>query len=81
MKAPGKGGRLPQRSFTPKFPLYALRHTSATLALLDGVDLLQVSRRLGHTDMAFTARMYGHVKAEHTTKAAESFDRLVASVS
>lgn len=81
MKAPGKGGRLAQRSFTSKFPLYILRHTSATLALLDGVDLLQVSRRLGHTDMAFTARMYGHVKAEHTTQAAQSFDRLAASVS
>lgn len=76
-----KPGRPAQRSFAPKFPLYVLRHTSATLALLDGVDLLQVSRRLGHTDMAFTARMYGHLKAEHTTQAAESFNRLASGVS
>ena len=34
-----KRGRPAQRSFDPKFPLYVLRHTSATLALLDGVDL------------------------------------------
>jgi integrase len=81
VEEPRKPGRKPQRSFKPKFPLYILRHTSATLALLDGVDLLQVSRRLGHTDMAFTARMYGHMEAKHTTKAAESFDRLVSSVS
>jgi len=75
-----KPGRPAQRSFSPKFVLYVLRHTCATLALLDGVDLLQVSRRLGHTDLSFTARMYRHLKAEHTTQAAESFNRLAASV-
>lgn len=75
-----KRGRPRERTFKPKFPLYVSRHTSATLALLDGVDLLQVSRRLGHTDLAFTARMYGHLKAEHTTQAAESFNRLAAGV-
>ena len=80
-KDPKQRGRPAQRPAEPKFVLYVLRHTSATLALLDGVDLLQVSRRLGHTDMAFTDRMYGHLKAEHTTKAAESFNRLAASVS
>lgn len=80
IKEEGKRGRSALRPFEPKFVLYVLRHTSATLALLDGVDLLQVSRRLGHTDMAFTARMYGHLKAEHTTQAAESFNRLALSV-
>jgi integrase len=75
-----KRGRPAHRKAHPRFVLYVLRHTCATLALLDGVDLLQVSRRLGHTDLAFTARMYGHLKAEHTTQAAESFNRLAASV-
>jgi len=80
VKSGRKRGRPRERTFKPKFPLYVLRHSSATLALLDGVDLLQVSRRLGHTDLAFTARMYGHLKAEHTTQAAESFNRLAAGV-
>ncbi len=70
-----KSGPTPERSFTPNFRLYVLRHTSATLALIDGNSLLEVSRRLGHTDMSFTAKMYGHLKAEHTTAAAESFNR------
>jgi site-specific recombinase XerD len=61
--------------------MYVLRHTCATLALLDEVDLLQVSRRLWHKSIVITARFYSHVQAEHTTKAAQSFDRLVASVS
>ena len=61
--------------------MYVLRHTCATLLLLDGGDLLQVSRRLRHKNIAITARFYGHMKAEHTTQAAESFNRLAASVS
>ena len=75
-----KSGPTPERTFTPRFVLYVLRHTCATLLLLDGVDLLTVSRRLGHKNISITARFYGHVQAKHTTKAAESFDRLAAVV-
>lgn len=75
-----RSGPTPKRSFTPRFSPYVLRHTCATLALLDGVDLLQVSRRLRHKTIAITAQFYGHVKAEHTTQAAENFDRLAAGV-
>jgi integrase len=66
-------GPTPARSFKPRFGLYVLRHTSATLALLNPrVSLLEVSRRLGHTDYAFTARTYGHVKAEDTKGVADA---------
>jgi integrase len=75
-----RSGPTAQRSFKPRFSPYVLRHTCATLALLDGVDLLQVSRRLRHKNIAITAQFYGHVKAEHTTQAAESFNRLASSV-
>jgi integrase len=76
-----RSGPMPEREFTPKYSLYVLRHSCATLALLDGVDLLQVSRRLRHKNLGITARFYGHMKAEHTTQAAESFNRLAISVS
>lgn len=76
-----QSGPTSERSFTPHFSMYVLRHTCATLLLLDSVDLLQVSRRLRHKNIAITARFYGHMKAEHTTQAAESFNRLAASVS
>ncbi len=55
-------------------------HTCATLTLLDGVDLLTVSRRLRHKNITITAQFYGHLKAEHTTQVAESFQRLAAGV-
>lgn len=75
-----RSGPTPARTFTPRFCLYVLRHTCATLALLDGVDLLQVSRRLRHKNITITAQFYGHLKAEHTTQAAASFDRLAVGV-
>jgi len=74
-----KSGPTPRRTFTPRFSMYVLRHTCATLALIDGVALLQVSRRLRHKNISITARFYAHVQAEHTTEAAESFDRLAAA--
>src|SRR2546425_11055531 len=76
-----KSGPTPQRPFTSRFSMYVLRHTCATLALLDGVDLLQVSRRLRHRNISITARFYGHVQAKHTTEAADSFQRLATAVS
>ena len=57
-----------------------LRHTCATLALLNGHDLLSVSRRLRHKNITITARFYGHIEAKHTAQIAESFDRMAASV-
>ena len=38
-----------------------LRHTFATLALQNGVDVKTVSSMLGHFDAGFTLRIYTHV--------------------
>jgi integrase len=74
-----RSGPTPARSFTPRYSPYVLRHTCATLLLLGGMDLLQVSRRLRHKNISITARFYGHVKAEHTTQAPEIWDRLLGT--
>lgn len=42
----------------PAIPLRDLRHTHATLALAQGVDVVAVSRRLGHSDIAVTSSYY-----------------------
>ena len=75
-----RSGPTPTRKFKPRFPIYILRHTCATLSLLDGVDLLTVSRRLGHKNTGITSTFYGHVAAEHSGACAESFDRLAAAI-
>jgi integrase len=74
-----RSGPTPEPEFAPHFSMYVLRHTCATLLLLGGMDLLQVSRRLRHKNIGITAHFYGHVKAEHTTQAAEVWDRMLAS--
>lgn len=53
------------RKFTEKNGLphvtpHMLRHTSATMLLMQGVPLKAVSRRLGHTLASTTSAIYGH---------------------
>lgn len=42
------------------FP-YAIRHTYATDAILNGVDIITVSRLMGHSDLKMLERIYQHV--------------------
>ena len=40
--------------------LHGLRHTCATLALVEGVQIAQISKLLGHAHYALTADLYAH---------------------
>lgn len=72
-----KTGPTAERSFTPRYSMYVTRHTCATLLLLGGMPLENVSRRLGHKDIGITDRFYSHVQSHDTTQAAEIFDRIL----
>ncbi len=39
-------------------PLYALRHTFASTLIAKGVDMVWVSRMLGHKDISITLKIY-----------------------
>lgn len=54
---------------------HTLRHTHATLLLMNGTDAKTVSERLGHADVATTLRIYGHVMPGRDSEAAETFRR------
>jgi integrase len=41
---------------------HKLRHSFASIQLGNGVPLIEVSRLLGHADIAITARRYGHLE-------------------
>jgi integrase len=45
----------------PRVPFHALRHTHASTLLRAGVDVLTVSRRLGHSSPSMTLDVYGHL--------------------
>lgn len=54
--------------------LHIFRRTSGSLLILDGKDPKLVSRRLGHTDVAFTLRTYQHLYSDQYDAAVLSFD-------
>jgi len=41
--------------------LHSLRHTHASALIASGMDILTISRRLGHTSAALTLGVYGHL--------------------
>jgi integrase len=45
----------------PRVSFHALRHTHASMLLRASVDVLTISRRLGHNKPAITLHVYGHL--------------------
>ena len=56
---------------------HGLRHTCATLMLLNKVPAKVVSERLGHADVAFTLRVYSHVLPGMQRNAADGLDEML----
>ena len=58
--------------------LHDLRHTFATLALQNGVDIKTVSGMLGHYDAGFTLRTYTHATDRMQEQAAATMGALIS---
>ena len=56
-------------------PLYSLRHTHASLLIDKGVDVVTISKRLGHASPAITLKVYAHLFRKDDGKAAEAINR------
>jgi integrase len=56
-----------------------LRHTAATLLLLEGVQPIVVSELLGHASVGFTLSTYGHAQAEMRKPARDAMERLLGA--
>ena len=53
------------------FHPHKLRHTSASVALTNGADVVSVSQRLGHRDTSTTLNMYAHANEESIRRAGQ----------
>ena len=62
--------RVLKRAGLPRIRFHDLRHTFATLALQNGVDVKTVSSMLGHYSAGFTLDTYAHVTTDAQLKAA-----------
>jgi integrase len=58
----------------PNVGLHALRHSHASALIAAGIDVLTISRRLGHGSPAFTLAVYGHLFANTDASAARAID-------
>jgi integrase len=62
----------------PRLTFHGLRHTSATLMLLNGEHPKVVSERLGHSSVAITLDLYSHVLEGMQEAAADRLNTLIA---
>ena len=67
------------RSVGGKWKFHALRHTHASALIAAGVDIVTISRRLGHSSPAITLRVYSHLFADTDTTAADAIDKVLGA--
>lgn len=72
--------RLLKKASLPDIRFHDLRHTAATLMLMNGIPLIVVSRRLGHSKPSVTLDIYGHYLPGMQDKAASLMDELVTPI-
>lgn len=70
--------RVLERAGLPKVRFHDLRHTFATLALQNGVDVKTVSGMLGHFSAGFTLDTYAHVTTAAQRQAANTMGTVLS---
>jgi integrase len=54
----------------PRVSFHGLRHTHASALIASGMDVVAISKRLGHKSLTAALRIYAHLFAKLTTDAA-----------
>lgn len=62
----------------PDVTFHALRHTHASQLIDEGVDIVTISKRLGHAKPDITLRVYAHLFRNDDSKAAAAIDAALA---
>ena len=60
--------------------LHGLRHTHVSELIAGGVDILTISRRIGHANAAITLEVYGHMCRNTDEGAAKVMEMAFAKV-
>jgi integrase len=61
----------------PKVKFHALRHSHASALIAEGVDLVTVSKRLGHASANFTLSVYAHLFRKTDDTAAAAIEKVM----
>jgi len=54
-----------------------LRHSAASLLIPAGIELVEVSQLLGHSELRVTADRYSHLQKQMAAKAAKAMDAVL----
>lgn len=63
--------RVCKRNGLPRIHAHSLRHTFASVLISEGVDIVTVSKMLGHANTSMTTDVYSHIIEESKRKATE----------
>jgi integrase len=66
--------RLAKAKKFPKVSFHALRHTHVSQLIASGMDVLTISRRIGHASPSITLNVYGHLFRNNDKQAAAVID-------
>jgi integrase len=61
----------------PRVRFHDLRHSAASLLIAEGVELVQVSQLLGHSELRVTADLYSHLQKQTAATAARLMDAIL----
>jgi integrase len=59
---------------------HSLRHSHASALIAAGVDVMELSRRLGHGSPAITLRLYGHLWSKTDDRAAAAMEKVLSGM-
>lgn len=68
------------RAKIPVVTSHALRHTHASMLILEGADISYIARRLGHRDSSVTIEVYIHVLKELEKRNEEKIDDIFTAL-
>ena len=61
----------------PRVNFHALRHTHASALIASGLDVVMISRRLGHANPTVTLNIYAHLFNPKDTASADAIERVL----
>ncbi len=63
-----------------KIRIHDLRHSHATILINNGVNIVAVSKRLGHSDINMTLKVYTHLLEKNADELVDKLEKLKESV-
>ena len=64
----------------PKMRIHDLRHSAVAILIAQGVNIKAISELLGHSSVAFTLQVYGHILEETKRETAAKMDAALVPV-